>query len=533
MKSADLIFHNGCIYTMESRQEPQRAVAILGNRIVAVGDGTDMRTWSGPGTEVIDLHGRAAIPGLIDSHVHFVSFARRLREIDLAGIDSLEEAVRRVASRAQQAAPGEWLLGGGWNHNLWGLGRFPRKEDVDHITGDHPMLLRSKDGHVAWVNNIALKIGRIDASTMDPAGGEIERDPFTGEPTGILKETAETLIGDLVPEIDADTLQGLMKQAMAQVHQAGVTSVHNQEGALALATFQILAERGEMGLRVCNAIPGEHLDKAIALGIRSGFGNEWLRIGAVKIFADGALGSRTADMLEPYDDEPENLGIEVLSTAELKSLVSRAVRGGICVAIHAIGDRANRRALDALEASIRVGEGAGLRHRIEHAQLLHPADLPRFAQLGVIASMQPIHCTSDMRMADLHWGKRSRWSYAWRSLLDSGARLAFGSDAPVEPLEPLAGIYAAVTRQRPDGSPAGGWYPEERISVMEAVYGFTMGAAYASGEETIKGSIAPGKLADLVVLSQDILVEIPEAIPQAKVDYTVLDGKIVYARAGA
>jgi len=284
-----------------------------------------------------------------------------------------------------------------------------------------------------------------------------------------------------------------------------------------------------MGLRVYGSIPAEELEAAIALGLRSGFGNEWLRIGGVKLFCDGSLGSRTADMLASYEDEPHNRGIEVTNSEDLRKLVSRAACAGIHSTIHAIGDRANRRALDALEASIRAGEGPGLCHSIEHVQLLHPDDLPRLGRLGIVASMQPIHCTSDMKMADLHWGARSRWSYAWRSLLNSGAHLAFGSDCPVEPLNPLFGIYAAVTRQRPDGTPPGGWYPQEKLTVEEAVHGFTLGAAFASGEERIKGSIAVGKLADLVVLSQDIFALPPQEILRTQADYTVLDGKIVYA----
>ena len=530
MKKADLILYNGRVHTMEPGQPTRQAVAVVGNRIAAVGDDAGIWPWKGPDSELIDLKGRALIPGLIDGHVHFGSYARALYRVDLAEVDTLQEVVRRVAARAASASPGEWLLGWGWNHNLWKEGRFPRKEDVDAITGGHPMSLRSKDGHVVWVNSAALKLAGIGPNTPDPSGGEIERDPGTGEATGILKENAQDVIARLIPETAMDTLQKMLKEAFANAHSLGLTGVHNREGAAELAAFQELIKRGEMGLRIYGSIPVEDLEAAIALGIRSGMGNEWLRMGGVKIFCDGALGSRTADMLEPYDSAPGNRGIEVTGSEELQRLVRRAASAGIHANIHAIGDRANRRALDALEASICAGEGAGLRHSIEHVQVIHPADLPRLGKLDVIASMQPIHCTSDMKMADLHWGERARYSYAWRSLLKSGAKLSFGSDCPVEPLNPLYGIYAAATRQARDGTPDGGWYPEERLSIEEAVRGFTLGPAYASGEEKLKGSITPGKLADLVALSQDILALPPAEILCTQVDYTILDGKLVYAR---
>jgi predicted amidohydrolase YtcJ len=530
MKQADLILYNGRVHTMEPGQPTQQAVAVMGNRIAAVGDDAGIWLWKGSDTELIDLKGRALIPGLVDGHVHFGSYARALYRIDLAEVDSLQEVVRRVAARAAGTPSGEWLLGWGWNHNLWKEGRFPRKEDVDAVSGDHPMSLRSKDGHVVWVNREALRLAGIGPHTPNPAGGEIERDPRTGEATGILKENAQELIAKLIPETAVDTLQQMLKEAFAKAHSFGLTGVHNREGAIELSAFQELLKRGEMGLRIYGSIPMEDLEAAIALGIRSGMGNEWLRMGGVKIFCDGALGSRTADMLEPYDSDLHNRGIEVTGSEELSRLIGRAARAGIHANIHAIGDRANRRALDALDVSIRVGEGAGLRHSIEHVQVVHPDDLPRLGKLSIIASMQPIHCTSDMKMADLHWGKRARYSYAWRSLLDSGAKLSFGSDCPVESLNPLYGIYAAVTRQRQNGAPSGGWYPKERLSINEAVRGFTLGPAYASGEEKIKGSIAPGKLADLVALSQDIFALSPTEILHTQADYTILDGRIVYAR---
>ncbi len=529
MSQADLILYNGRIYTMHPGQPPQQALAIQRGRVVAVGDAAEVWRWNGPGTTALDLRGRIALPGLIDAHVHLAGFARLLRRVDLAGVGTLGEAVERVAARASELPEGAWVLGGGWNHNLWPEGRFPRKEDADPVTGGRPLALHSKDGHVLWANSAALALAGIGRDTPDPAGGEIERDAVTGEPTGLLKERAAGLVSGIIPEPSLEEVVAHLEEALPLIQSYGLTGVHSHEGAEALGALQELRRRGRLGLRVCASLPARSLDLALGLGLRTGWGDEWLRLGGVKAFCDGALGARTAHMLEPYEGAPGQYGIEVTDAATLAELARKAASGGLSMAIHAIGDRANRQALDALEAAIRSGEGRGLRHRIEHVQLLHPNDIGRLGALGVIASMQPIHCTSDMDMADRHWGARARWSYAWRSLLESGAPLAFGSDAPVESMEPLRGIHAAVTRQRPDGTPSEGWYPQERLTVEQAVAAFTLGAAYASGEEMIKGSLAPGKLGDLVVLSQDILRLAPSEILNTRVEHTILGGQVVYS----
>jgi len=528
MSPADLILRHGRIHTLHPGQPPQQALAIRGDRVAAVGDDAEIWRWNGPATTVLDLRGRAAFPGFIDAHVHLAGFARLLRRVDLAGVASLREALARIADRAARLPEGAWVLGGGWNHNLWPEGRFPRREDADAVAGGRPLALHSKDGHVLWANSAALALAGVGRETPDPAGGEIERDA-TGEPTGLLKETAAGLVSRVIPETGVDETAALLAEALALVQSYGLTGVHSNEGATALGALQELRSEGRLGLRVCASLPAGSLDEALALGLRTGWGDEWLRLGGVKVFCDGALGARTAHMLEPYEGAPGQCGIEVTDAAALAELARRAAAGGLALAIHAIGDRANRQALDALEAAIRSGAGRGLRHRVEHVQTLHPADIPRFGALGVIASMQPIHATSDMAMADRHLGARARWSYAWRSLAASGATLAFGSDAPVESMEPLRGIHAAVTRQRPDGSPAGGWYPEERLTAAEAVAAYTLGAAYASGEESLKGSLVPGKLADVVVLSQDLLAIPPSEILSTRVEHTSLGGQVVYS----
>jgi predicted amidohydrolase YtcJ len=370
-------------------------------------------------------------------------------------------------------------------------------------------------------------LAAITAETPDPPGGHIRCDA-SGEPTGILQENAAALVREIVPQ---PTLQGVIaacKRGLANAHRVGLTGIHNCEGQQALAAFQELHRRGELTMRVLMHIPAGNLEAAVALGLRDGFGDEWVRVYGVKAFSDGALGSRSAWMLAPFEDDRTNTGIPTITPSALNELVQVANGAGLSVAVHAIGDAANRAVLDAIAAA-QAPAGACLRNRIEHVQLLHPDDIPRLAQIGVIASMQPIHATSDIEIADLHWGERAAGGYAWRSLLDSGAKLAFGSDAPVEDISPLLGIHAAVTRRRADGFPqAEGWYPEQRLTVSEAAHAYTMGAAYASGEEAIKGSLTAGKLADLVVLDQDIFQIDPMDIPCTQVLATMVGGKFVY-----
>jgi len=531
---ANLVLYNGEIYTMEHARPRASAIALLGNRVLALGSDAEMRALLADDGCAIDLGGRTVVPGFADSHLHFLSYGLALRQIDLAAVPSLEEALGRVAARAAETPAGQWLRGRGWDHSLWKGGAFPSRYDLDRVAPDHPVWLTRKCGHVDWANSRALELMGFTAATPDPPGGVIERDPQTGEPTGILKETASDLMRGLLAEPTAEDAQQAIKAATAHAHRQGITNVHTMEGPVAFRAFQRLRAGGELKVRVLMQIPDENLDAAIQAGLQSGFGDERLRIGGVKAFADGALGARTAHMLEPFAGEPDNYGIAVNDAAHLREIVAKAARAGLAAFVHAIGDRANRHVLDAFEASREAGFGPNLRHRIEHVQILDPADLPRLAGLGVVASMQPMHATQDMLLADALWGKRCAGAYAWRSLLDSGAVLAFGSDAPVEKMDALEGIHAAVTRRRADGSPGpAGWYPEQRLTVAEAVYAYTMGPAYASGEEALKGSLAPGKLADLAVLSQNIFAIEPMEILATEVVATFFDGELVYAKEGA
>jgi predicted amidohydrolase YtcJ len=527
---ADLVLYNGYIYTMDPATSRAEAAAIAGNRVLGVGDNDAMRAWLRPGGQALDLGGRTVVPGFIDAHLHFMNYGISLGRVDLAGVRSLDLALARVAERAAQTPAGQWVLGRGWDHSLWEGGAFPTRADLDRVAPEHPVFLGRKCGHVGWASSRALQLARITRETPDPPGGAIDRDPATGEPTGILKELAMEPVYDLLEETGLQEGQAAIKAATASAHRHGIVGVHTMEGAAALRAFQALERAGELGMRVLIQLPEANLDGAIKTGLRSGFGNARLRIGGVKIFADGALGARTAHMLEPFAGEPDNYGIPVTNAEHLRELVAKASRAGIAVFIHAIGDRANREVLDAIEASRRAGEGPDLRHRIEHVQLLHPDDVPRLSRLGVVASMQPIHATQDMLLADALWGARSSGAYAFRDLLDAGTALAFGSDSPVEDLNVIKGIHAAVTRRRADGSPGpAGWYPGQRLTVAEAVRAYTMGAAYAGGEEKIKGSLSPGKLADLVILSQNIFEVQPMAILDTQVVATLFDGSFVYS----
>ena len=571
------LYYNANIYTMDSRAPRASAVAIRGDRIVGLGTRAEAESaLSGP-YDTVNVQGLTVVPGFTDCHIHFLWYALGLRRLNLDGVPSIGEAARRVAERAAQAKPGEWILGHGWNRSLWQDGEIPTRLQLDAASPSNPVALTSKDGHTEWVNSLALAVAGVDKNTPDPDGGRIERDPHTGEPTGILRETAQDLVDRIIPAPDLCACESAIAEAIPKMHEFGVVGIHDCEDALAFRAFQNLASRGELRLRVLMMIPRSNLDAAIQIGLQTGQGDPTLRVGSLKVFADGALGSQTAALMEPYIGNPDNVGITVTPKEELVEIITQASRAGIAVAVHAIGDRANRDVLDAFEksastlsastlsrdartlfqesrpasrcaTSISAGQDAHvagatardssnigrkrLRHRIEHAQLVHPDDLRRFGALGVIASVQPVHATSDRYMADRRWGERASRGYAYRSLADAGARLAFGSDAPVEVPDPITGIFAAVTRKRADEVLLPGWHTDECLSADQAVHGYTLGAAYASGEESIKGSISLGKLADFVVLSKDIFTIPPDEIIQTKVLATVLGGRVVFDRVG-
>jgi len=533
--SATLVLTNGRFHTLDPALPLAPAVAIRRDTILAVGDNDSMKALLAPGGEWVDLHGRAATPGLVDAHVHFQGYALHLQRVDLTGTTSLSDALERIqhhlTSRETNSQTG-WLQGRGWAQDDWTDRAFPTAVALDSVCADRPVCLRDKSGHAAWVNSRALHLAGIDAATPDPPGGHIQRDT-DGRATGILFEDAIDLVAQHIPATTVEQIAVAMQAAQQQCWQWGLTGIHDFDGRSCFQALQILHQNGQLGLRVVKNVPVYRLDHAIGVGLRSGFGDDWLRIGGVKIFADGALGPRTAAMLAPYENEPDNRGIVVTDKEEMHAYASRASAAGLSVTVHAIGDRANHDILDVYE-SVRQEEAARfsphmLRHRIEHVQLLYPDDRHRLAQLGIIASMQPVHATSDMVMADSYWGVRARYSYAWRTMLDSGATLVFGSDAPVETIAPLPGLHSAVTRRRSNGAPGpDGWYPEQRLSLSEAIHAYTFAAAVTSGQTARQGSITPGKLADLTIFDQDIFAMPADNLLHAGIAATIVGGEFKF-----
>jgi len=530
--AGSILFTNGRIYTLDPARPRAEALVVASGRIAGAGSSDELRR-AFPHLPVRDLGGRTVLPGFTDAHIHLPAFGLSLRRLDLRQTRSVQEAVELVAHAAARARPGEWIHGQGWDKNLWREDRFPTRGDLDPVTPSHPVVLSSKDGHLLWANSAALRAAGIDRRTPDPPGGAIVRDG-RGEPAGILKETARDLLWRVVPEADEDLLAAAILEAQRHLHRMGITAIHNftgtagYDGPPVFAAFQNLARRDVLRLRVWMTIPESALEPACALGLRTGFGGEWLRVGPVKIFADGTLGSQTAAMLEPFEGQPDNTGIAIHSREELIDLVGRAVAGGFWCAIHAIGDRAARWVLDAYQVHHEASLARGARHRIEHLQAVHPDDLPRLARLGVTASMQPIHATSDRDIADRYWGARSRTAYAWRSVRRAGSTLAFGSDAPVETPDVFQGLYAAVTRRRSGEPDRPAWYPDEILEIEEAVLAYTAGAAYAAGGESVQGRLGAGYVADFVALDRDIFACPPEDLLNAKVELTVVGGEVVY-----
>jgi predicted amidohydrolase YtcJ len=532
--SNSLILYNGKLHTQDPRFPRATALALRGGHIRAVGDDAEVCALAAPGDEQIDLGGRRVLPGLTDAHFHLYGWALARRGLELAGSASLADVRERVRRAVGAAAPGGWILGQGWNQDAWPAPRLPGRADLDDLAPANPVILWRTDLHLAWANSQALQAAGIDAATPDPEAGLIARDG-AGQPTGILRELAINLVRRVIPApTDAET-DAALRQAIAAAHRLGLTGVHDMrimggaDGPPAFRALQRLRAEEALALRVWMMLPGERLGEAIALGLRTGFGDDVLRVGGIKLFADGATGPRTAWMLAPFEDAGS--GLPLTPMAEIAQLVARAHQAGISAAVHAIGDRAVRELLDVFsEVLPRLAGQAGplAPHRIEHVQHSHPADLKRLAPLGLVASVQPIHATDDMTMVDRACGERGRWAYAFRDLLDAGTVLALGSDCPVASPDPLHGIHAAVTRQRPDGTPPGGWYPAQRLTVAEAVWGYTMGPAYACSQVARQGSLAPGKLADLVVLDRDIFAIPPQEIADARVCMTVFAGRVVY-----
>ena len=525
---ADLLLVDGRVLTMHG--PAASGLAVAGDRVVATGDSRELDRLRGPRTRVVDLRGRLALPGFTDSHLHLEALGLRLSQVDLSSSRSLAAGLRRVAARARRAPEESWITGGGFDKNRWG-DRFPTRRDLDQVAPGNPVALSSRDGHSLWVNSRALALCGIGPATPVPAGGRILRDE-RGRPTGILQETATRLVYECDAFARPKAGHGELHRALRFLLRCGITSVHLMGGGEVLPALQELRARGRLPLRATLYPALGALDALIEAGLHSGFGDHWLRIGGIKLLIDGALGSQTAWLFRPHENSDAGTGVPVLAGEELRAVVRRAAEAGLACALHAIGDRANAEALSAL-SEVRALRTA-LPHRIEHAQLVRARDIARFARLGVIASMQPCHIPGDIDTAERYWGKRSRWAYPIRSLAAAGVTLAFGSDAPVETADPRVGIRAAIARQTPDGRPAGGWYRrEEGITLSAALRGYTVGPAKATGEDQIKGKLAPGYLADIVVLSGDIAHPRGRGIGEAEVDLVFVGGRLRHRRRGA
>ena len=522
------LLYNAHIHTLNPGQPSATVLVIDDGKILAIGGDELLEQF--PSGERENLEGGFILPGLTDSHIHLQLYVLNQQKIDCE-VPDREEILKRVAERVRAARIGEWILGHGWNQNTWG-GQWPTAADLDAVAPLNPVYLTAKSLHAGWGNSSALRRGKIKKSTRDPKEGVILRDN-RGHPTGILLEKAMSLVETAIPKPHPEDLADLFEQAIPTLWKMGLTGIHNFDREVSFRALQILKARGGLRLRVLQTIPREDMKTSARLGLRTGMGDDLLRIGPVKLFSDGALGPHTAAMLEPYIDEPQNRGILLMDSDDIFEYGQYAVRAGLSLAVHAIGDRANQEVLngfDRLRAYEKEHRYPALRHRIEHVQVLHPQDARRLAELGIIASMQPVHALSDMEMADKSWGGRSTLAYAWRTQIQSGAKLAFGSDAPVESPNPFWGLHAAITRRRVSGFPGpDGWHPDERLTISEALGAYTQGPAYAAGMEDRAGMLAPGYLADLIVLEIDPFTCNPTELRAAQPRSTMVAGEWVWS----
>jgi predicted amidohydrolase YtcJ len=528
--AADLVLRGGRVWAGKGRP-PATAIAVKDGRVAVVGGDADVQSLIGPSTRVVDLHGRLVVPGFNDAHVHFLSGGFGLLSVDLRDARDEQDFVRRIAEHARTLPKGTWIQEGNWDHEAWPSRTLPTRQLIDAATPDHPVFVQRLDGHMALANSLALRLAGVTSASRDPEGGTIVRDA-AGEPTGILKDNAAELVTHAIPEPSREMNLRAARAALKEAARFGVTTIQDNSSVDALRTYQDLRERGELTARfyVWRYISArEPLEKA---GLTTGLGDEWIRLGALKILSDGSMGSGTAAFFDPYTDDPRTSGLLLYPVPELERLIREADAAGFQLAVHAIGDRANSLVLDAFEKAAAANPPRERRFRIEHAQVVRKADLARYKRLGVIASIQPSHGIDDMRWAERRIGKdRARDSYNVRSFIAAGIPVAFGTDWFVEPLDPRLGLYAAVTREFPEGGPAGGWLPEEKIGLEEALDLYTRGSAYAELAEKEKGTLAPGLLADLVVFAADLFRIPPRQILTTPVDFTVVGGRVVFDRA--
>lgn len=536
MTQQEVLFINGTIITLNPHRPYARAAACRGGRWLVVGSEDEARAAVGPVADVVDLGGRTAIPGMTDSHMHLLNYGLNLERVLLNRVRSLDELTGLVRERASTLPPGAWVVGRGWDQDRLAEGRYPGAADLDRVAPDHPVVLVRACGHISVANSLALRLGGVNRDTPDPDGGRIDRDGL-GNPTGVLREGAMGLVNRQIPPPDFAALRRALQNAMRRALAAGLTMVHTDDAGTAgglepaLRLYAETARLGEPSFRAQLEVAAKYIDDLIGRGLHTGDGDEWFRIGPVKIFADGSLGGGTAALSEPYSDAPDSRGIPLLEPAAMSALVAKAHTHGLQVAIHAIGDRAAEIALTAIVAAEAAEPGRDRRHRIVHCQILRQELIEQFARAGVVADIQPKFVGTDLHWAERRLGRdRLRWSYAWRSLLEAGVPCAGGSDSPVEPLEPFLGIHAAVTRCDLDNQPAGGWLAEQRLTVEEALRLFTAGGAYAGHDEASRGIVAPGYQADLAVLSANPLRVDPFALKDIQAMMTIVGGRVAFRR---
>ncbi|MGB8693492.1 MAG: amidohydrolase [Steroidobacteraceae bacterium] len=530
--AADLIIVNARVWTVDRTQPEAQAVAVLGDRIVAVGGNTTVSAWRGAQTQVIDAGGKLLLPGFNDAHVHFVSGGLQLDSVDLKDAASAQEFARQIGARAAARPKSEWITGGNWDETKWQPAEVPSKALIDALTPETPVFVTRYDGHMGLANSVTLRLAGISAQTPDPPGGTIVRDR-NGEPTGALKDAAADLVFRIMPPLTHDARLKVIRRAMAHAASLGVTSVqHMGAEAADISAYAELLQRGELSVRVYAVMPVSQVEDQVKVGVRRAFGGPFLRVGGLKAFADGSLGSGTAYFYEPFLGQGENRGLLSDQMQPLSLMRERMMQGdatGQQLCTHAIGDHGIATILDLYAEVVAAHGAADRRLRIEHAQHVAARDFQRFADLQVIASVQPYHAIDDGRFAEARIGRdRASRTYAFRSFLDHGVRLALGTDWEVAPLDPLQTVYAAVTRATLDGKNPGGWFPEQKLTVPETIEAYTMGSAYAEFQENEKGSITPGKLADLVLLSDDLFSIAPEKIRTAHVLKTIVGGKLVF-----
>ncbi len=501
------ILHNARVHSLAPDHSDASALAISGETILDIGTSDEILPLAAPDTQSLDLGGRAVIPGLVDAHIHLDLYAQSLIRIDCE-TPTLRACLDRLADRAGELPPGTWILGHGWNQNTWG--RYGTVQELDAAVPQHPVFLTAKSLHAAWANTAALRAAHLQATSPDPPSGRLGRDS-TGQLDGLLFEAATHIVQDCLPAPTPSELVERLAAAQGKLWEYGITAIHDFDGPRCLTALQTLREEGRLGLRVLKHLQLESLQPALDLGLRSGFGDDWLRIGNVKLFADGALGPRTAAMIEEYDADPGNRGELLLDVEAITEIGLKARAGGLGLAVHAIGDLANHHVIEAFLRIQQRGRAPRLPYRIEHLQLLHPEDFARLAGIACVASMQPIHAPSDSAMADRHWGARTAHAYAWRRLHALGLPLAFGSDAPVENPNPFWGLHAAVTRI-PNSLNAAPWHPEQALDLQSALRAYTYGPAVAAGMAGRQGVLLPGSLADLVVLDEDPFLIPPDEL---------------------